>query len=220
MHVLSTPPAFVLSQDQTLHKSYFSEKLKTGKNKRQTNQTQLAWHSYPKKLVHPPRQGEGAGTPNRLKRKSNQKLLALTKSTQNKVHRHTIEFSKNTRTPTTTRHTPSAASSKRRTYHTRNLPHKRRRPECFPLFPQPVARSPCGVGLADHQNITHAASNKAKRQVTPQIRAHDPHPTTTPHPRRRPRAPIPTTRTPRRRRRSRRAHRHPPATPPAPGGCP
>ena len=38
LHVLSTPPAFVLSQDQTLHKKISEQKSETGREKPETQQ--------------------------------------------------------------------------------------------------------------------------------------------------------------------------------------
>ena len=76
LHVLSTPPAFVLSQDQTLHKSLSTlRKAQSKQNKPKTGCS---------KKTRPPRQGCES---------RNQKNLALSQT------KHTVEFSNNTRTP-------------------------------------------------------------------------------------------------------------------------
>ena len=74
LHVLSTPPAFVLSQDQTLQQK---KRLKTQPNKPAT----------PQRV-----------TENKLALKPIQKLAPPKRGTV----RHTVEFSKDTRTPSTT----------------------------------------------------------------------------------------------------------------------
>ena len=50
LHVLSTPPAFVLSQDQTLHKKISEQKSETGREKPETQQTN---HHKPHKKCSP-----------------------------------------------------------------------------------------------------------------------------------------------------------------------
>ena len=58
LHVLSTPPAFVLSQDQTLHKKISEQKSETGREKPETQQknkppqtTQNAAHAGVQKIT-------------------------------------------------------------------------------------------------------------------------------------------------------------------------
>src|SRR5579875_3775392 len=79
LHVLSTPPAFVLSQDQTLQ-----TKPPTPQQGRQANQRNLT-----KKTPKP-----GIKKPHPHKRE-NKKGMAK-KTTTNKTTKHTIEFSNNT----------------------------------------------------------------------------------------------------------------------------
>ncbi|MFD5867541.1 hypothetical protein ACFWGD_02845, partial [Corynebacterium sp. NPDC060344] len=93
--------AFVLSQDQTLHKSFLLVKSpKPAKNKRQTNHPkgdQPGIH-YPKNTrTHPDRVKEQAHA-KKVDKRATRNSWHSPKSTQKIVHRHTIEFSKNTRT--------------------------------------------------------------------------------------------------------------------------
>src|SRR5699024_490817 len=76
LHVLSTPPAFVLSQDQTLHKSLSTlRKAQSKQNKPKTGCSK-------KRDAH-----------DRDVRAATKKNLALSQT------KHTVEFSNNTRTP-------------------------------------------------------------------------------------------------------------------------
>src|SRR3954471_12426695 len=78
LHVLSTPPAFVLSQDQTLQQRM----LKTNPNQdRSTSNPSMLKETHPHPTPHGARQARG----------------------QNKWHpssKHAVEFSRNERTPT------------------------------------------------------------------------------------------------------------------------
>ena len=92
LHVLSTPPAFVLSQDQTLHENL----SKTTSNSRhlQHNLSQRDKNLTKQKLATPTPQGRCH------KNKNHPYPKTLGHTMPNKwhqtIHQHTIEFSKNT----------------------------------------------------------------------------------------------------------------------------
>src|SRR5690349_21262239 len=82
LHVLSTPPAFVLSQDQTLHRKPSTENNpdKTRSTSKQSPESQFV---NSKKPSHP--------TPHPKKRRTKQNEV---KHTNQFIDKHTVEFSK------------------------------------------------------------------------------------------------------------------------------
>ena len=143
---------------------------KPAKNKRQTN------HQSGRPGIHYPKNTRTH--PDRVKEQAREKLVKFSratrnswhspqKSTQKIVHRHTIEFSKNTGTPSTTGHSrPLQAAREELSTSDFNRANGFDR-IVSGLPPAPASVSPCGVGLADSQNITHAVENNAKRHVNP-----------------------------------------------------
>jgi hypothetical protein len=93
LHVLSTPPAFVLSQDQTLHRKQTTERPdKTRSTSKQSPESSFVNSKKPPTPTTPPPQ------PQRPKQRHNQDERRF-QHTNQFIDKHTVEFSKIRRAP-------------------------------------------------------------------------------------------------------------------------
>ncbi len=110
LHVLSTPPAFVLSQDQTLQTKKTPRK-KTRQNSNQNNLTKARHQTLGIKKTTPPTRG-------------GYQSMAKKQQQTKKTTKHTIEFSNNTppQSPTRPRSNPATRRPRRYRADKRNKP--------------------------------------------------------------------------------------------------
>ena len=91
LHVLSTPPAFVLSQDQTLHRNQSTEKILTKQRSTSKQSPESLFVNSKKPPTQPPQ------PPHTNARKSQNNQADEVQHTNQFIDKHTVEFSKTRR---------------------------------------------------------------------------------------------------------------------------